>query len=83
MRLQLDHGLRAGEIAGLRVEHISLVDGTLRFTAPRSTGSRRRCSSPIRCVPRLQEAGGWKSSAMPLRYVERAAVANAGVTLAD
>lgn len=31
----------------------------------------------------LQDAGGWKSPAMPLRYVESAAVANAGVKLAD
>ena len=32
-------------------------------------------------LDRLQDAGGWASPAMPLRYVERAAVANAGVML--
>ncbi len=32
-------------------------------------------------VDRLQDAGGWASPAMPLRYVERAAVANEGVLL--
>jgi integrase len=34
-------------------------------------------------VDRLQDAGGWASPAMPLRYVERAAVANDGVKLGD
>jgi len=32
-------------------------------------------------VDRLQDAGGWSSPAMPLRYVERASVANEGVRL--
>lgn len=32
-------------------------------------------------VDRLQDAGGWASPAMPLRYVEAAAVANDGVKL--
>ncbi len=32
-------------------------------------------------LDRLQDAGGWASPAMPLRYVERAAVANEGVKL--
>lgn len=32
-------------------------------------------------VDRLQDAGGWSSPAMPLRYVEAARVANAGVRL--
>lgn len=31
----------------------------------------------------LQDAGGWKSPAMPLRYVESQAIANQGVKLAD
>ncbi len=31
----------------------------------------------------LQDAGGWKSPAMPLRYVESQAIANKGVRLAD
>lgn len=34
-------------------------------------------------IDRLQDAGGWASPAMPLRYVERAAVANDGVKLGD
>lgn len=34
-------------------------------------------------VDRLQDAGGWASPAMPLRYVERAAVANDGVKLGE
>jgi integrase len=32
-------------------------------------------------IDRLQDAGGWASPAMPLRYVERAAIANSGVEL--
>ena len=32
-------------------------------------------------VNRLQDAGGWSSPAMPLRYVEAAKVANDGVRL--
>lgn len=181
--LLLDHGLRVGEIAALRVEHISLVDGTLRFYRPKVDvtqthvltpdtlraallyinndappsgllfpGSRKNRAlsqkkmkggkpkatqsvtdmeaeasgtlpvengmtagaitkrvrvlgvelgfsnlSPHDCrhswassatrggtdIKSLQDAGGWKSPAMPLRYVESAAVANAGVKLAD
>ncbi len=30
---------------------------------------------------RLQDAGGWNSPAMPLRYVEKAKIANQGVRL--
>jgi integrase len=32
-------------------------------------------------IDRLQQAGGWSSPAMPLRYVEAARIANAGVKL--
>ena len=32
-------------------------------------------------IDRLQEAGGWASPAMPLRYIEAAAIANEGVKL--
>ena len=32
-------------------------------------------------IDRLQDAGGWSSPAMPLRYVEAAAIANEGVKL--
>jgi integrase len=32
-------------------------------------------------IDRLQDAGGWSSPAMPLRYVEAAAIANEGVRL--
>lgn len=183
MCLLLDHGLRVGEIARLRVEHISLLDGTLRFYRPKvdvtqthvltadtlraallyinndapvsgllfpgsrksrqlstakMNGGKRKTKqlpseaeteaaemisgengmtagaitkrvgvlgkqlglaslSPHDCrhywatsatrggtdIKSLQDAGGWKSPAMPLRYVESAAVANAGVKLAD
>jgi integrase len=34
-------------------------------------------------LDRLQDAGGWSSPAMPLRYVEAAKVANEGVLLGD
>lgn len=34
-------------------------------------------------IDRLQDAGGWASPAMPLRYVERAVIANDGVNLGD
>ena len=37
--LLLDHGLRVGEIAILRVEHLNLQEGTLRFYRPRLTSS--------------------------------------------
>lgn len=33
-------------------------------------------------IKSLQEAGGWASPAMPLRYVEAASIANNGVKLA-
>jgi integrase len=32
-------------------------------------------------IDRLQDAGGWASPAMPLRYVEAAKIANEGVKL--
>ena len=34
-------------------------------------------------LDRLQDAGGWASPAMPLRYVETARIANEGVLLDD
>ena len=34
-------------------------------------------------LDRLQDAGGWASPAMPLRYVERAKIANQGVLLGE
>lgn len=34
-------------------------------------------------LDRLQDAGGWSSPAMPLRYVEAAKIANEGVNLGD
>lgn len=34
-------------------------------------------------IDRLQEAGGWNSPAMPLRYVEAARIANEGVKLGE
>ena len=37
-----------------------------------------RAGTPIKA---LQEAGGWSSPAMPLAYVDAAAIANAGVVL--
>jgi hypothetical protein len=36
-------------------------------------------SGPIKCVLRLQEAGGWSSLAMPRRYVEESEIANEGM----
>ena len=34
-------------------------------------------------IDRLQDAGGWASPAMPLRYVEAATIANDGVSIGD
>lgn len=34
-------------------------------------------------IDRLQDAGGWSSPAMPLRYIEAAAIANEGVKLEE
>ncbi|MBC8492720.1 MAG: hypothetical protein H8D43_02960 [Chloroflexi bacterium] len=39
---------------------------------------RARSGTPI---DRLQDAGGWASPSMPLRYVEAARIANEGVRL--
>ena len=34
-------------------------------------------------IDRLQDAGGWASPAMPLRYIEAAAISNEGVKLTE
>ncbi len=158
--LLLDHGLRVGEVAKLKVTNFDLKAGELRFYRPKvnriqvhrltadtlraaktylekdalSTGPVLRASyrgltkgkarlthaglseraikarvcelgavlnieglSPHDCrhawatkaarnhtpLDRLQDAGGWSSPAMPLRYVELAAIANEGVKLGD
>jgi integrase len=44
-----------------------------------ATEAARRGIDPLR----LQEAGGWASLTMPRRYVERAAIANAGMVEDD
>jgi integrase len=151
MCLLLDLGLRCGEIALLRVEHLDLAAGTLSFYRPkvdlvqthmlppdtleaarlyletdkptgmlfagtgredkktpgistrtinarvRTIGERLglRHLSPHDCrhawathatrlgndVKRLQDAGGWKSPYMALRYAESSRIANEGVKL--
>jgi len=141
MCLLLDHGLRVGEVAALRVEHFDLGRSTLRFHRPKVdkvqthrlskdalaaaeaylvtlspchpdplwgvdrtirvhvgrlgeaiglTGlsphdcrhywatAATRAGTPIKA---LQDAGGWSSPAMPLRYAESAEIANDGVRL--
>jgi len=35
MALLLDHGLRAGEVAGLTIENLDLASGTLKFYRPK------------------------------------------------
>ena len=152
MCLLLDHGLRAGEVAGLQVADLDLGAGELRFYRPKvdkiqthrltrdalraarayveagdcppagpllrssrrggelgpAGMSERAISERVRVlgeavgvaglsahdlrhswatraarngtpIDRLQDAGGWSSPAMPLRYVEAAKVANEGV----
>jgi len=153
MCLLLDHGLRCGEVAGLKVSDFDLAAGEMRFYRPKVSltqihrltqdtlaaarayfqhdalpiGPLLRSSrkdgrlhdagmclqaingrvrvlgrrvglaglSPHDCrhywitqaarngtpVDRLQDAGGWSSSAMPLAYIERAKIANEGVRL--
>lgn len=154
MALLLDHGLRASELAGLKVTDIDLAAGTMTFYRPKvdkvqshkltrdalaalrryfGTGdapavgpllrasagsgrlthagmSTRNLSERVRtlgadvgavglsahdcrhywatraarngsALDRLQDAGGWSSYAMPLRYVEAAAIANEGVNV--
>lgn len=154
MCLLLDHGLRASELAGLKVTDVDLAAGVITFyrakvdktqshrltrdtlaalrhyfdagDAPAlgpllraSAGperlthagmSTRNLSERVRtlgadvgalglsahdcrhywatqaarngtALDRLQDAGGWSSYAMPLRYVEAAAIANEGVTV--
>lgn len=153
MCLLLDHGLRCGEVAGLRVTDFDLQSGELRFFRPKvakvqthilttdtlraarvyfasdapavgpvlrasrrggrlhSAGmSEQSITARVRdlgqalgidglsahdCrhfwatsaarhgtpIDRLQDAGGWSSPAMPLRYVEKARIANEGVRL--
>ena len=34
-------------------------------------------------IDRLQDAGGWSSVAMPMRYIEKAKIANDGVKLGE
>lgn len=150
----LDHGLRASELAGLKVTDVDLAAGMMTFYRPKvdkvqshkltrdtlaalrryfdagdapaigpllraSAGpgrlthagmSTRNLSERVRtlgadvgavglsahdcrhywatqaarngtALDRLQDAGGWSSYAMPLRYVEAAAIANEGVTV--
>ncbi len=151
--LLADLGLRCGEAAALKVEHINLVQGVLTFyrqkvdltqihnlterlraslaiylTLPgapaagpllRATAKNGELSRPLKNhglakrvramgeeigipnlsphdlrhywatqaarnktpIDRLQNAGGWKSPAMPLRYIEKTKVANEGVIL--
>ena len=55
------------------VEHLSPHDCRHYWAT-----SAARNGTPI---DRLQEAGGWASPAMPLRYIEAAAIANEGVKL--
>jgi integrase len=142
MCLLLDHGLRCGEVAGLRANDVDLAAGEMRFYRPkvdlvqvhqltpdtlaaarlylahldeshdgpllgmgtRAINARVRLLgreagieglSPHDCrhwwattaarngtpIDRLQDAGGWSSPAMPLRYIQRAKVANQGVKL--
>lgn len=153
MGLLLDLGLRCGEVSGLTVDCVNLVDNTLTFYRPKvhktqthqlkngllgavraymeqdapALGSLLRASvkggalttagMPERIITfrvrtlgarigvmglsahdcrhywatraarlgtpldRLQDAGGWSSPAMPLRYVESAKIANEGVIL--
>ncbi len=153
MCLLLDHGLRVGELAGLRVEHLQLRAGSFTFyrskvdktqthrmtedtraaaraylkhdapTAPgplllgsRKGGQLEGAMRPRAITARvaalgaragveglsahdcrhawataamragtdikaLQDAGGWASPAMPLRYAESARIANEGVKL--
>ncbi len=155
VNLLVDHGLRAGEVAGLQVVDVDLKSGTLTFQRPKVNkeqthrltadtlraalsymqqdalpigpllrGSKKggelttagmstraisdrihilgerigveglsahdlrhtwatnaaRSGTP---VDRLQDAGGWSSPAMPLRYVEKARIANQGVRLEE
>lgn len=152
MCLLLDHGLRCGEIAGLKLEHFNLFENTFTFyrekvdkiqthmltkdtriainryleiCTPQDTllvGSRKggklQGSMTTRAITMrvatlakragiekkasahdgrhawatlavrngtdiksLQDAGGWSSPAMPLRYVESNKIANEGVKL--
>lgn len=138
MALLLDHGLRVGEVAALRVDDFDRARGVLRFyrskvdkTQTHRLGAaalaaldagalegadgaifgvdrtiRRRVGelgaacglaklSPHDCrhawatfaaragtpIKALQDAGGWSSPAMPLRYAESEEIANAGVKL--
>jgi integrase len=80
MCILLDHGLRCGEVAALQVSSIDLLAGTLTFYREKvhKTQTHRRGKTDIKS---LQDAGGWTSPAMPLRYVESAAIADEGVTL--
>lgn len=153
MCLLLDHGLRCGEVALLKVEDFDLEGGEFRFYRPKvdkaqthrmtpdtlkvaksylrqldsqagpllqasrkgghmthSGMSERAVTKRVKAlgeavglerlsahdcrhywatqaarngtpIDRLQDAGGWNSPAMPLRYVEAAKVANQGVVL--
>ena len=69
------HGARHD--LGAAVGLVGLSAHDLRhYWAPRAA----RSGTPL---DRLQDAGGWASPAMPLRYVEAAKIANQGVLLGE
>lgn len=76
----LDKGMSARAISA-RVQHLGYLIGVAitahdcrHYWATRAA----RCGTPL---DRLQDAGGWSSMAMPLRYIEAAEIANEGVNL--
>ena len=79
---QLSHAGMTERSITARVAHLATLVGVPGLSAHdlRHTWATMaaRAGTPI---DRLQDAGGWNSPAMPLRYVETAKIANEGVKL--
>jgi integrase len=74
-------GMTERAITG-RVEHLGTLIGVEGLSA--HDGRHHWATMAARNgtpIDRLQDAGGWSSPAMPLRYVERAYIANEGIIL--
>jgi len=80
MCLLLDHGLRCGELAGLRVEHINLTQGTITFYREKVDMVQTHRLTPdslvalMRYLPQVQGPylfAGYKGRAMSTRAINK------------
>jgi integrase len=81
--VDLENGMTVGAInkrVGFLGQHIGLLGLSPHDCRHYWATSATRGGTDLKS---LQDAGGWKSPAMPMRYVESAAIANQGVKLSD